>query len=237
MKLHKIFWGILLLAGAVLLLLDSADILNFNGLTPLNIIFGAILLGCFIQSALSISYPGMLFSLAFLCILFSKPFGLQAITPWPVLIAATLGSVGLSLLFPKKHKWEKQYGKYNSSVASKSTVKSEANGEYINFATSFGATVKYITSDNLKEVNASCKFGAMEIYFDNAIIQDESATLNLYSEFSGVEIYVPKEWDVENNVQATLGGMDCDRSAGMTGAKKLIINGEVKFGGVDVTFI
>ena len=43
----------------------------------------------------------MLFSLAFLIIVNDELLGLEAITPWPVLGAALLGSLGLNLLFPK----------------------------------------------------------------------------------------------------------------------------------------
>lgn len=43
---------------------------------------------------------GFLFSIAFLIIIYDKPLGLEAITPWTVLLAALLASIGWHFLFP-----------------------------------------------------------------------------------------------------------------------------------------
>ena len=66
---------------------------------------------CFIDGILYLAlfkwYPQcelreILFSIAFICIIYDDWLGITALTPWTVLGAALLGSIGLSLIFKKK---------------------------------------------------------------------------------------------------------------------------------------
>ena len=50
----------------------------------------------------------MLFSLAFAAILFDEALGIEAITPWPVLGAALLGTIGLNMIFNKNKRDKNQ---------------------------------------------------------------------------------------------------------------------------------
>ena len=91
------------MTGAAALLLSRLGFLRGVG-------FWAIVCNIFLASVLvkgiaKRSFEKMLFSLAFLIIVNDELLGLEAITPWPVLGAALLGSLGLNLLFPKSAKW------------------------------------------------------------------------------------------------------------------------------------
>ena len=79
-KTRNIFWGILFLLGALALLLGK--------------------LGFLINGILRRSFGGILFSLAMLIIINDELLHMEAITPWPVLGAALLGTIGLHFLFP-----------------------------------------------------------------------------------------------------------------------------------------
>ncbi len=244
MNKTKIFWGVILIVGAALLILEGYGIFDGSGIGIVNILFGVVLFGIFVNGIIDRSFGGMLFSLAFLCIVFSDALKLGRITPWPVLLAALLGTIGLNLIFPKrKLRIHKDSDVIYSSDRHRGTGTAKVDnvdGEIINFHSSLGACVKYINSDNLREVNADCRFGAMEIYFDNAIIQGGTAVLNINASFSGVELHIPKEWNVINNLKTSCGAVNGDvrnTEKESLGSSTLIINGNVAFGAVDIEFI
>lgn len=95
---NNVFWGIMLVLGAVVLLVGRMGYLEGIGLGSilLNIALAAIL----IKGIFRRRFGTILFSLAFLVIINDELLHLEAITPWPVLGAALLGTIGLNLLFP-----------------------------------------------------------------------------------------------------------------------------------------
>ena len=99
-----------------------------------------------IKSLLVVSFTGILFSIAFLCILHAEALGITAITPWPVLGAALLGSIGLSLIFPHRHKYWKNH------VEEEFESVDQVDGNVIQLSTSFGSSIKYVNSEDLEHV-------------------------------------------------------------------------------------
>ena len=60
-------------------------------------IFGVAL----VKSLRKLEWTGILFSLAFLAIIYADMLHIEHLTPWPVLGAALLGSIGLNMIFHK----------------------------------------------------------------------------------------------------------------------------------------
>ena len=48
----------------------------------------------------------------------------------------------------------------------------------------------------------------MKVYFDNSKIEENEAIVYIDARFAGVELYVPKEWNIINNVSCIFGGID-----------------------------
>ena len=80
----------------------------------------------------------------------------------------------------------------------------QVDGNVIQLSTSFGSSIKYVNSEDLEHVKLECSFGAMKVYFDNAIIQSGKAQLDMHVSFGGVELYVPRGWRVSNQLRAFL---------------------------------
>lgn len=102
MKNRKIFWGIFFIVMAVIVVVSRLDILsNVNVFTFLaTVIFGWIV----VDGIRHRNFYEILFPIAFLCILYDEPLGIELLTPWTVLAAALFLSIGLTLLFGgKKH--------------------------------------------------------------------------------------------------------------------------------------
>ena len=82
------------------------------------------------------------------------------------------------------------------------------------------------------EINAV--MGAVEIDLRQAAIATE-AVLHLSVIMGGVEIRVPREWSVSVNGTPMLGGIEDKTAPPMTPGKRLIIEGSVIMGGVEIT--
>jgi len=82
------------------------------------------------------------------------------------------------------------------------------------------------------EINAV--MGAVEIDLRQAAIATE-AVLHLSIIMGGVEIRVPREWSVVVNGTPMLGGIEDKTMPPMTPGKRLVIEGSVIMGGVEIT--
>ena len=97
MKKHRIFWGVFLIVAGIFLIINKLGYLpDVNVFSLLLTVFLVVVI---MKSLLRINFAGILFPSAFICIIYDKQFGITNITPWTVLIAALLGSIGLSMIF------------------------------------------------------------------------------------------------------------------------------------------
>lgn len=234
MKKERIFWGLFFIVAAIFLLVSRLGILGDIGVWSL--LLTVFFVACLIKSITHRSISGVLFAVAFICIIYAKPLGIEAITPWPVLGAAALGSIGISFIYrPKRDCREYGYWGHGShcSAESKETV----SGAQMEFNTSFSGSIKYVNSDDFQSADLRCSFGSLKVYFDNAMIQNGEARIFLDVSFGGVELFIPKEWKVVNNVSASFGSVDEKNSSRSTGVPAVILTGKVSFGGVEIVYI
>lgn len=229
MKRGNVFWGVLLIIFAVYILAN-----NLGFVPDVNVVRIAIGLCCiivFFRSLLDIEFGGMLFSMAILAICFDEQIGITAITPWPVLIAALLGSIGLNMIFGSSaHNIRKKRDRKRNTIYGDAV-----EGDEINIHGLFNGYKKNISSDDFKKAKVNCKFCGMEISFDDTVIQAGTAVIDLDVMFSGVEIYVPSSWKIVNNTDCVIGGFDEHHSSQADNSgPTLVFEGRVKFAGVDI---
>ena len=211
MKERNIFWGILFVLGAIGLVIGKMGFLS--DINPFSLGFSVILGAIIIDSLFRLNYAGILFPIAFLCIIYDKQLGITTLTPWTVLIAALFGSIGLSMIFPKKNKFFE-----------KKSYLSFEEGEDIN-------------TDKFTSADISCKYSGLEIYFDNAVMAEDKAVLRLDVSFSGLELYIPRSWNVENRTNVFLGGIENKKYGDKVYTNTLILTGDVKLSGVEIHYI
>lgn len=80
------------------------------------------------------------------------------------------------------------------------------------------------------------KFSGLKLYFDQATIQNQ-ATIEIDGNFTGIELYVPKEWNVQSHVRAFFGGVDEKGQPSSSGYPTLNVTGHIHFGGVEIHYI
>ncbi len=232
MKKDNLFWGLFLIAAAVLILV--AKLGAFPEMSIMKIFWTLVFSVALINSLANLAFPGVFFSLAFLGIIYDTELGITAITPWTILFVALLLSIGMSLIYTPKKKKKVNPREIESGDF---VVFDEEDGNQFDFSSSFVGSIKYVNSDNFESANIDAKFAGMKVYFDNAIIQNGHATVNLNVSFAGVELYIPKNWRVDNQMSASFGGVEeKNRNNGADGPI-LTLRGNVNLGGVTILYV
>ena len=239
MKKKNKFWGIFFMLAAVAIIASKLGFLPDVGVFP--ILATAFWIWVLAESLRHRKYYGIVFSVAFLCIIYDKPLGLEALTPWPVLAAALLFTVGLSLIFgsKKKHKeilfqWDTKSGR-NKEESSNSTY--HCDGECIFCENNFGSAIRYINSDNFHKAHLENNFGEMKVYFDNAIIQSDAAYVDIDNNFGETILYIPKEWKVQVKVSPMFGNFDEYGTPVGSSSATLYVRGEANFGHISIYYV
>jgi hypothetical protein len=76
--------------------------------------------------------------------------------------------------------------------------------------------------------------GGFEIDLTGADIVQSPAVLEAYCMWSGIEIYVPYDWEVVGEVLPVMGGFEVKLRSGSVQQKKLIVRGTAVMAGVEV---
>lgn len=267
MKGKKILWGVFLVLCGVLLVAGQFGALA--GFSVLTIVLGVMLGAVAIKSLVSFNPYGFFLSAALLYIVFQKPLGWLWISPWILILAALLIASGVSVFVRPKWSYthttkytsysDSRFGHsggYSSTVETQESTAPEENsgspaaipaitsgysGNDNNPAVnvSFGGVSKYLHADAFVGGDFSVSFGGLEVYFDEVKFAGESAHITVSCNFGGMELYIPKEWNVVDDVTATLGATEIDRSRSRVqpGSPTLYISGSVQFGAVEIKYV
>lgn len=232
MKSSKIFWGIFFVLAAVYVVVSKFGILPDIGV--FSILITVFLLWLLVEGIRQINFYEILFSIAFICIVYDEPLGITALTPWTVLGAALLGSIGLSMIFNgSKKKWRARKN-WNKNGGGSSE---QCSGEQVICENNFGSAIRYINSDNFQNAQVENNFGSLSVYFDNAIVQCGSAYVNVENNFGETNLYVPKEWRIQNNLERSFGTVNEIGTGTGTSNTVFCINGTTNFGNINLYYI
>lgn len=238
------FWGVFLILAGAYLVVSQMGYLPRVGLFTL--VFTIVCLAVLIASIPKMTFGGILFPLAFIGILYDEQLGITAITPWTILLAALLGTIGLHLLFDCFRKKRHYFGYGRNRGADKAGAHNEnfvteseesVDGEYIYIHSSFGSVIRYVTSTDFQTADIDVSFGAVSVYFDNAAILSGNAVVNVDSRFAGVELYVPQTWQVINHVKSSFGGIEEKNKKNGEVTATLTLEGSNSFAGITIYYV
>lgn len=233
MKKSKIFWGLFFILAAVYVVISKLGILPDVGV--FNILFTVFLIWMLIEGIRRISFYEILFSIAFFCIVYKEALPIPTLSSWTILAAALLGSIGLSMLFGdlgKKRRIEEM-----ERMGFAGSDSAQCMGEQLKIENSFGSAIRYINSDNFKNAQIENNFGALAVYFDNAMIQDGSAAVNVENNFGETNLYIPKEWQVNNNLERAFGAINQSGTYMGNSSTVLYMNGSANFGAINIHYV
>jgi len=247
-------WGLLLLFAAAGIVANQLG--AFRPLSFWTIVAAALALVFLVSAITHRTITTLPFVVAMVYIVLRNQEIAPYVATWVVLVAAALASVGIGFIFPQKvprnakfavgsftdwdeddwDDWdEEERDEYRKRARAK--MGEIDNNPSVNVM--FGATSRYLHADRLETVLLSCSFGAMDIYFDQAELCPDGATVHLDCKFGGIDIYVPRHWRVEEQINCTLGGVDINARKAVPTADgpQLTITGNVLCGGVDIWYV
>ena len=100
----------------------------------------------------------------------------------------------------------------------------------------FGSGTFYKQDQDIVDDQVEVAFGDAKIYYDNAEMLGDFATLNIEVGFGNAVIYVPQHWRVDLKVETFCGAAKADAPVAPT-SKTLIIRGDVAFGKLGVVYV
>ena len=230
----KIFWGLFFILAAVYAVASKLWIMP--EISIFSILLTVFFVWILINGIRHINFWEILFPISFICIIYDEQLGITALTPWTVLGAALLGSIGLSLIFKKKGSPSVSFS-YDSDGKIEGDNGEECFGEEIRIDNNFGSTIKYVNSDNFSKADVENNFGTLTVYFDNATIQSQRAEINVENNFGETNLYIPKEWKTENQLGHSFGSVKTHGRPEGTSVNVLKLKGEAAFGEINVYFI
>lgn len=235
LELGNVFWGMLLILAAAFVILGQLDV--FGDVSGVTLFFGICLGIWFFSSMLKLSWGGMLFSLAFEVILFDEFLGLEELTPWPVLFAALLATMGMNTLIKKKRRKPEKDVRLHQPHQQGNPEVVESDDTTFKCGVSFGSVVKYVTNKELKNARLNCSFGNLTVYFDNASLGGGSAVVQVDNSFGKTAMFIPKQWDTRVEIERSLGKVTQEGVKTGDGENILVIRGTTAFGEVNIRYI
>ncbi len=222
-NLRRIIWGIIFVAAAVVIALNSFGIINFDiffdGWWTLFIIvpsFAGLIENKNKMSSLSGLGIGILLLLC-----------AQDILDWDIIwkiaLPIIIGVIGIKMIVSSFRK-EKTSRIVNN-------IKTEGRDMQSGFAVFSGTELNFddVVFDGAE---LTAVFGGVECDLTKAII-DRDCVIKVTCAFGGIDIRVPDNVKVVNNVACIFGGVDVDKSNN-NAAYTLYIEGVCTFGGVDI---
>ena len=219
----RIFWGLLLIVLGGLFLFAQMDWWSFGNVVGRfwPVIFILLGISMLISSNLKNVGSGVFFILFGTFFLLVKWNVIHSIGRyiWPL---AIIGA-GLWILFRPAFRRDKK-------------KIPEMSGDDLVLNQVFSGSVRKVESQNFRGGRADVVFGSAEIDLRSARLAGGQATLVLSVVFGGIEVVVPREWQVVLEGTPVLGSIESHKAATPDAQKTgtLLIKGSAVFGSIEV---
>ena len=238
MKHRNWFWGIFFLAAGFFIVANQLG--GFVQLGFWSIAASVLLAATLIGSLINLNFFGTLVSAALLYAIYQEPLGWPSVSVWMLLLTAVLISIGLSLIFHNRrhNRWcKRKYCGDNFGVSGPSDE--YVDGDSVSISESFNEVSKYLHADCLRQANISCSFGKLNVFFDNVKLSPNGAEIYVDVSFGKIELYLPKEWRVIDQVHTSAGAVSNNLRAGAAypDAPVLTVKGRVSFGNLEFRYV
>ncbi|WP_254841072.1 LiaF transmembrane domain-containing protein [Natronomonas marina] len=216
----QVLLGLLVVLVGVLLLLDTTGVIGTDDLLSfVPLAFVLVGVWALVQSRFrNVVGPLLLVAVAGAAQLVTLGYATvgEVLVYWPVLVIA----LGLSIAL----------GQYRSRVR-------PTDDEFTSAFAAFGGVEKRSTSKAFTGADLTAIFGGTELDLRDAAVADPPARINAVALFGGVDVVVPREWNVRLDVLPILAGASDDRPRRESEHETvdLVVTGFAAFGGVTVT--
>ncbi len=187
-KRSGIFWGLVLIGAAVMLILNGIGVNLGYEISVWRIILGVLCLSWLVDSIVEGEFAELPFPLAFMFLIFEPTIAHaighennDLISNWTVLLAALLLTIGLHIILPDKK------GK-NVKVA--------------------GSTTVYLDASDLSNASIHDNLGSIQAYITNCEAYRGDGCVRINDNLGKVVLHVPSNWDVRVEASDNLGAIN-----------------------------
>ncbi|MCX6582038.1 MAG: DUF5668 domain-containing protein [Candidatus Aminicenantes bacterium] len=159
---------------------------------------------------------------------------------WPILIIVIGFEMIRGGLFSHRVrvKWmamnDKEKGKFASGCCSQFVSANAVDSDFINISAVLGAGEYVFTNKNLKGGTVSAIMGGCDIDLRDADMEEDTMVLETAAIMGGIDVRVPRHWQVVMQGTPILGGMDNKTTAPENPVKRLFVRGSAIMGAVEI---
>lgn len=162
-------------------------------------------------------------------------FTIFGVTSKALLLPAAMIILGVLLILRPQSK--KKY--WNDGRCDNNIRTVTNNDSMLSVDVTFGGHKEIVTSKDFKGGSVSATFGGAEINMMNAGSIDKKVNLNLKVTFGGVELIVPSNWEIKNELQTTMGNVEDNRqlytNTDSSDEKTILyLTGNCSFGNIEI---
>lgn len=233
MKHNNWFWGVFFVLAAVFVI--ASQVTSFTQIGVWSIVGTVLLAAIFIQSLIHLNYFGVFTSIALAYWIFQLPLHLYIISPWLLILAAVLLSIGFYSIFHKRSKY--QHVTCHGKDEYHTVEEIDDNNPYVKV--SLGASSKYLHADSLKGGQFYCNLGSLEVYFDQVQLDPNGAEIYINCSLGSINLYFPKTWRIIDKLNSSLGGVKNETRFNNPheNAPQVTVTGNVSLGAVEVHYV
>ena len=169
-----------------------------------------------------------------------EPLGWPQLSVWLLLLTAIFVSIGLSLIFHNRmHKRWKKWTNCGENIGVHAPSDEYIDGDSVSISESFNEVSKYLHADCLRQANISSSFGKLNVFFDNVKLSPNGAEVYVDVSFGKIELYLPKDWRVIDQVHTSAGAVSNNPRTGAASPDMpiLTVKGRVSFGNLELRYI
>lgn len=234
------FWGGFLIIGAGLLITNQLGLLAIS-VNLFTLFLTLVLAGFLIKGLRYLDFFSIIMSLVFLAVIYARPLGITALTPWTMIVAGLLLSFGLTLLFPRRWQhWARGHSyhhhhhrQFHDDHADQATI----NDDIASINVSMTSSIRYLHSANLSAANINVSMGGVKVYFDDVQLHDNQATIKIDVSLGSAELYVPQNWQVKSDLDVSLANFDDGKPVTDTVGPVIYLTGGVSLGSIAIIYI
>ncbi|MBQ7172858.1 MAG: hypothetical protein IJR88_01900 [Clostridia bacterium] len=226
-RYQAIFWGLVLILAAAVLILDGVGVALAPGFTPWRIIGRVLLLAWVVYEIVRLKFADIFFPLALLFLLFKDPLAdllswnkEKIPKAWIILLAAILISIGLHIIFDRKKTV------YVNGVK----VENEKIG-----VGKMGKETFYADAADLSGYTIKDHLGAVELFVTNKESYVGSGVITICDNLGLVTLHLPGDWNVLTQCRDNLGTISVPEHEA-TGEKSITLDVYDNLGKVEVKF-
>jgi predicted membrane protein len=99
----------------------------------------------------------------------------------------------------------------------------------------FGGIERRIASQTFRGGEATAVFGGVQLDLRDCRMASDEAHIDVLAVFGGVSLMIPRDWAVDSQISALLGGIEDRSSPPVDGStKRLVLTGQTIFGGIEI---